>query len=622
MHHIQKFAGCIALAAAVLTTAHIQAEEEAALIAVLASPDSPKAEKAITCKKLAVFGSKDAVPELAKLLNDEQLVSWARIALESIPGTEADQALQNAMGTVKGRSLIGVINSIGVRGDATSVPALVERLKDPDTQVATAAAAALGKIDDESATVALRESLAIDSAPVRSAVAEGCVLCAERLLAAGKSDEAAAIYEQVRTAELPLPKQRLIEATRGVILAQGAQGIPLLLEQLRSDDKQLFRLGLTTARELEAQGVVDAVVAELDKATPERGALLLLILADRRDESALPAVLKIAKSGAKPTRIAAIQVLARSDNAASVPPLFGMAVEDDIEVAAAAKSALIEMPGELVDAELLKRLNQAGGSELLALIELVGQRGVEATPALLKAADSSDMKLRTAALTALGETVKQSDLSVLISRVISVKNTEDTPAALKALRAAAVRMPNGEACAAELASALAKAPTSTQVALLEILGEMNNPRSLAALSAAAKSGNTELQDAATRVLGQAITLDAGPVLLDLAKVLPDGKFKIRAIRGYIRLVRQFNMPDPKRVDMCVNAFGAATRVDEQKMVLEVAGRYPSVQMLKVTAQAAKVPALKAEATRVANSIAKKHGGDAAGAEKLLKKYGQ
>ena len=45
-------------------------ENELKLIAVLTSKDSPKAEKAITCKKLAIYGSADAVPAL------KPLVAW------------------------------------------------------------------------------------------------------------------------------------------------------------------------------------------------------------------------------------------------------------------------------------------------------------------------------------------------------------------------------------------------------------------------------------------------------------------------------------------------------------------------------------------------------------------
>src|SRR5512140_55138 len=58
---------------------------EASLIAVLQSDATP-AEKAITCKRLAVFGSEAAVPALAPLLVNPELASWARIALEAIPG--------------------------------------------------------------------------------------------------------------------------------------------------------------------------------------------------------------------------------------------------------------------------------------------------------------------------------------------------------------------------------------------------------------------------------------------------------------------------------------------------------------------------------------------------------
>ena len=99
-----------------------QAEDpkESDLIAVLQS-NAPKAEKAITCKKLAIYGSEKAVPILAPLLADKELASWARIALEVIPGPAADDTLRKALGTLDGRLLIGTINSIAVRRDVRAV---------------------------------------------------------------------------------------------------------------------------------------------------------------------------------------------------------------------------------------------------------------------------------------------------------------------------------------------------------------------------------------------------------------------------------------------------------------------------------------------------------------------
>ena len=78
------------------------------------------------------------------------------------------------------------------------------------------------------------------------------------------------------------------------------------------------------------------------------------------------------------------------------------------------------------------------------LIEVVGQRRIDAVPMLVKALDHSDAAVRGAALTALGETVPLSGLSLLISQAISPKHAEDGPVAEQALKAASIRMPERE----------------------------------------------------------------------------------------------------------------------------------------------------------------------------------
>ena len=203
--------------------------KESDLIAVLKS-DAPAARKAITCKQLVIYGTEQSVPALAPLLADKELASWARIALEAIPGPAADAALRDALGKLEGRLLVGTINSIGVRRDARAVDALVQKLGDTNADVASAAAVALGHIGGEQAAKALTQSLAGAPAGVRSAAAEGCILCAERFLADNKTAEAVKLYDTVRQADVP--DQRHLEAIRGAILARKSAGVPLLIEQL------------------------------------------------------------------------------------------------------------------------------------------------------------------------------------------------------------------------------------------------------------------------------------------------------------------------------------------------------------------------------------------------------
>src|SRR5262245_4222275 len=133
------------------------ADKQRKLIAVLQS-DAPPEDKAIPCKQLAIYGDKEAVPALAPLLADTNLASWARIALEAIPGPEADEALRAAVPKLKGNLLIGAINSIGVRRDAKAVPALAGKLSDADVEIVAAAAAALGKIGGTEAAKTLHQA--------------------------------------------------------------------------------------------------------------------------------------------------------------------------------------------------------------------------------------------------------------------------------------------------------------------------------------------------------------------------------------------------------------------------------------------------------------------------------
>ena len=628
MRTFRYYTMCVALAAAVLTAAGVAgaqdqdaaAARQAELIATLKADDTPDAEKAITCKRLAIYGNAEAVPALAPLLEDERLVSWARIALEVIPGPEADAALRDAMTKVDGRRLIGVINSIGVRRDAKAVDALIARLKDADVEVAAAAAAALGHIGSAQATKALEQALDASQAPLRTTVAEGLVLCAEKALADGNRDEAARLYDKVRGADVP--KFRVIEATRGAILARGAAGIPLLVEQLKADDKAMFALGLQTSRELPGREVTEALVATLGQVPSGRRAMLVFALASRSDALVLPTMLEAAKSGEPEVRLAAIGSIGRAGGASCVPALLEIALEADEELVAAAKAAIEELPGDDVNADLVARLAEAEGPVRIVLIEMVGRRRVEAAvPALLKAADDANAQVRAAALVALGSAVGPANLGILIERAVGSDSDADAQAAMQALRTACIRMPDREACAAQLTAAMAKAAVPAKLAILEILGAMGGEKALDTVGKAAKGDNVEMQDAATRLLGDWMTVDAAPVLLEVAKT-PNAKYGIRALRGYIRLVRQFVIPDAQRAAMCRDALAAATRNEERALVFEVMERYPSIDMLKVTADATKAPALKNDAMRVAMAIAQKVGGQSVDVKSLLDQLGQ
>jgi HEAT repeat protein len=342
-----------------------------------------------------------------------------------------------------------------------------------------------------------------------------------------------------------------------------------------------------------------------DMAQHPRRALLIYVLGERGDQTALPVVLEAAESGPWDVRVAAARALAKLPSVSAVPVLLKTAVEAQGELAEAARDSLAEVPCQQVDAKLADALAESEGNRLLVVIGLVGRRGVtSAVPTLLELADSDDDEIRLAAIGALGSTVGLDKLSALIDCVVSPSTPEVASAAKEALRKACMRMPDRDAAAAELIDRMATAPTAAQVDLLDMLGVLGGAKALEGVAQAAKGANEALQDAATRVLGEWLTPDAAPVLLELASSGND-KFKIRCLRGYIRIPRQLDVPLDERAAMCRKALAVAERDEERKLVLEVLARYPSRESLDVALSVLETATLKQAAAQTAVKIAEK-----------------
>jgi HEAT repeat protein len=126
--------------------------------------------------------------------------------------------LRGALSKLKGRPLVGAIGSVGVRHDAKAVGALTRLLRNPDTQVANAAARALGKIGTSDAAKVLKKALGKAPPDRRLAVADACLSCAEALVGQDKRSEAEALYRDVGSADLP--KHFRLAAAQGAIRAR------------------------------------------------------------------------------------------------------------------------------------------------------------------------------------------------------------------------------------------------------------------------------------------------------------------------------------------------------------------------------------------------------------------
>lgn len=588
------------------------AEKEHQYLSVLATNAAP-GEKAVACKELAIYGSKNAVPALAPLLADPELASWARIALEAIPDPACDAALREAAGTLQGKLLVGVINSIAVRRDAEATSTLIKQLKNPDPDVASAAAVALGHIGSAKAAKALSHALPKAAPALRSAIAQGCILCAENFLAHSNSSQAVKLYDTVRKADVPT--QRMLEATRGAILARGSAGLPLLLEQLRAADKAHFGIGLRTARELPGRAVTEALVAELAHCASNRQAYLLLAIGDRTDAAVLPAVVNIVRTGQPSLRLVGINLLDRLGDVSTVPALLEAATSADAASASAAQVVLARLPGAEVDKALLDDLAVAGPfnvsslhnilsadqpKRLQVLIPICTQRHLErALPTITSATADTDPAIRAAAvqaLGALGEVPEAARLVNLLSETQSESARSDIETALIAIGAR-----KGPTCVPALLPLTENHNSALRTVGLHALASAGGPKALAAINAAVQDADEAVQDEAVRALSTwpsnwpEDTAAAEP-LLALAKTGKKPSYQVLGLRGYLELLQGDKQLKPEeKVARLKELQPLLQRPEEKRQTIAILEANPTAGALELLLPLAEEPAVAEDA---------------------------
>ena len=433
----------ILVCAMILVIAAPALAQETSPVAVLQSDASHK-EKADACRILARQGGPDAVPALASLLTDEKLSHMARYALEPMPCAEAGDALRNALGKTSARLKVGIIHSLGVRGDTQAVPALVKLLSDGDAEVAQTAARALGRIATPEATKALEDAIAQANVPPGNlrAFCDGLFGCAETLAEEGQRDQAITIYDCLF--EVPnAPLEVRTGALRGAVLTRGGkQGLPLLVKALHEQDDSMFAAALRVSRELDPEQKVTAALAdELAGLPAERKIRLIQALGHRGGTAAGPAVLAAAKDGPTDVRAAALRALARMGYGPALELMEHLAWSEDGELAEVARNSLSYFPGEDANAALRAMLENEEAKARCVAIELIGQGGLdEPVDLLMKVAETDeDESVRVAALKTLGRYAGIEDLPGLLDRLLKARSQSETQAAENALGALCAR---------------------------------------------------------------------------------------------------------------------------------------------------------------------------------------
>ena len=548
-------------------SSEIRNAAEMRLVDVLRDPAATFAAKEFPCRILRRIGTDTGNPTLAGLLGDDELAHMARYALAR-PGDEAAiAALRNALPSLQGERLAGVIRSLGSLRDPQSLHYLDSQLPSSNPAVTQAATEAVGQIGGADAVRILQRALSEAPDAQRPALIDALFACAESFLAAGNREAALAIYRPMYAPEQP-PLLRFA-ALDGIVRAQQAQAVPLLLDLLNSSEPEVQSAAAQYVRDLKTPGVTQAFANRLGDLAPTAKVALLGALGTRGDPDARPAVLAALEDEMADVRAAAVVALEALGSDEDVLVLARYAATQRGKPREAAIHALSRLPGSGVEQELVERLDSRDARVRIVLLEAIAERDLRNnTPDILRLLSDDETNVRVAALNALQTVGNNALLPDVLAHLLTAQSRLEREAVSAALVALSRAEDTTGACVTVLASAsvTATAP-AVHGPILRALGQLGGERALWAVRMALADEQPGTVDAAVRALCD--WPDPG-VVAELIRIAKTGNetHRVLSLRAVCRLLgERTDRSSDELLELYEQALAAAARPEEKRLVL-------------------------------------------------------
>lgn len=548
-------------------------------LATILTSDASFDAKQFACRELVLIAGDEQVAALTALLGDEALAHYALLVLARIPGPIVNEALRRELPRAAPRTQIGIMETLGAKGDSESVALLAGKLDNADANIAEAAASALGKIGTSPAVTALLKAYAPSAGERRLAYGRALLESAERLRVAGDATAALAIYEFLdRNAATP---QIGAGALRGLAGIGGIKALPRLLDALGKDDSPMQPIAANLLREVAGAGVTARLGERLPQLSPKAQLLLIAALGDRGDSAAVPALAAMARSTDSALKMAALNALGAVGDVSTVPLLLQIAGGAVGESRTAARAGLARLRGTGVDEKLLALWTKAEPATQVEIINTLGQRRAEtAVPRLVEAARSPQPEVGAAAIRVLRDMGRAQDLPALLAALPTAQNNR--AALANAITEIARRgSDENQRTQAILARLKATSAAPERAELIPILGKVGGPEALKILRAALGDAVPDVRLAALRQLAEWPGDEPMSDLLRVVRATPDEKQRAIALRGYLGMLGMASQRSPEETQAVYReVLPLVKNAAEKRLLLSGLAKLPSLPALQ------------------------------------------
>ncbi len=542
----------------------------ARLADLLESNETTPAAKKYICLQLRQIGTPAEVPLLARLLTKPATSEMARQTLQAISGVEAADVLRSALSTLKGQPLVGVINSVAARNDATTVPTLIKLAGSPDPHVATAALWALGTLGGEQATTFLTnraKQSTTAGVPMSRQLAIPLLRCAAQYERAGKTAPAQVIFDQLsQRSQLAGVRRAALE---GLLRLQGDQATKTVLGWLGTADKDR-RVVATGHLHALPDDQLDQLLARLPELPSSTQLAVIELATSQRGKTMLPIVMSMIKSDNSKLKLAGIHCLGTIGDAGAIPTLLDMFGGNEA-ISTAAQEALLNLPQKEVTAALLDALNSRAKNREPVIAMLVKLKCYDAIDPLIEIASQTDPAVYGPALSGLRGIADpdKTDIPRLVALLLETSPGQHRDEVEKTILLVSDKLPQGTDRSKLVHAALVNVPAAQSPKYLPLLGRLGGAKSREMIQAALQNDNVEVRAAAIRGLCNWPNAEAADQLLELAQHSETTTFRRWALRAYIRVVTlASDRPAAETLKMLQDAMKLATKDDDQRLILE------------------------------------------------------
>ncbi len=560
--------------------------------------DATVAGKQYVCRQLGVMGTARTVPVLSDLLRTPGMAGTALLALEKIPGAEADQALLEVLEEGDEPLQIAIINSLAARQVKDAVMPLTIMMHSDSEKLALAAIAALGSIGGVKAAEKMDDFDHEAGASLKWALLDARLKCADRLMEEGEREKAAGIYGQVFEADPP-PTLKY-NALAGKFATSGEDPYRFISDHLRQEDPAFHPYVIRLVYQLDNSHGLGRIFDDLHGTENIPKSHLFAALAAIMDPSVHGEVIAslMDREEKQDVRMSAIRALSSIGEPSDVLLLAALAASPSGPEKELARQSLYMLPGAGTNKTIRSGIREENGGIRAELIRSTGERNMEGVAGLLfEYASDPDPNVRVESIRALGKLATPDMMTDLIKVLSQTDTRRERQEAERAIYAVTQKMPENVDKSASIIEALGDIQAAEALtSLINLIGMIGDGKDLAVLREYLDSGEEEVQLAVIRAMSG--WPDAGPMqdLKQLVSTTGDQRKHTLALRGYVdvTLVDE-RLSDAEKLREIRHAFDISATTAESRIVISGLSRIGSLEALDMAVGLLEEPGLRKEA---------------------------